>query len=102
MTAAETEVVWELTLQSQDRLLHVVAHASEKELQTYIANAPEFAEYKKETKLVAQDVVPVYLAPATGRILVPFSSLDTCQQRRTGNDEKGSVVALRRGLHLPG
>ena len=66
----ETDLVSLLTLQSFDRLLYLLANGSKEELASYVSDPANFIEERDTLKIIAQDAVPVYLSPSTGKILV--------------------------------
>ena len=83
MTPAESDLILLLGWQSYDWLLHFLTTASKDELEgaKVVWNPDSWIEKRKGTAIFSRDAVPIYLDPATGKIIVSVEQLTTLRER---------------------
>jgi len=95
-TAAENDLICELSWQSWDYLIDILARASEQHLSVFVADPAGLIANRATISLNFQDAVPVYLDLSTGKILVRYAHLDERHKRslRKRRAAKGETEEL--------
>jgi len=80
MTPEENDLFVKLTWWSWDYLWWTLLTGNKEQLSNIISRPDDFILEK--ASVVCTDAVPIYLAPSTGRLCVPWALLDERQARR--------------------